>query len=154
MTRPCGEALLRGRNVRYFWPIFFASFCPNLVKLVILAGSRGLEVAQMTPLCSAKGHTTLNTPVLVRSLKLSSVGSSQYLDGWPPGMFELHRFFKCWSHYWGCSWDRCMCPRPLHVEMHGIYACRNGNYYIAKNVILFEAQKMSQKSLFKHFGAT
>ena len=27
----------------------------------------------------------LNSPVLVRSLKLSSVDPSQYLDGWPPG---------------------------------------------------------------------
>ena len=33
----------------------------------------------------ANGHITLNTPVLVRSLKLSNVESSQYLDGWPPG---------------------------------------------------------------------
>ena len=30
---------------------------------------------------SANGHITLNTPVLVRSLKLSSVEPSQYLDG-------------------------------------------------------------------------
>ena len=30
-------------------------------------------------------HTTLNTPVLVRSPKLSMVGPGQYLDGWPPG---------------------------------------------------------------------
>ena len=33
----------------------------------------------------ANGHITLNTPVLVRSLKLSNVELSQYLDGWPPG---------------------------------------------------------------------
>ena len=30
---------------------------------------------------NAYDHTTLNTPVLVRSLKLSSVGPAQYLDG-------------------------------------------------------------------------
>ena len=30
---------------------------------------------------NANGHITLNTPVLVRSLKLSNVESSQYLDG-------------------------------------------------------------------------
>ena len=29
-------------------------------------------------------HTTLKTPVLVRSPNLSSVNASQYLDGWPP----------------------------------------------------------------------
>ena len=33
----------------------------------------------------AYDHTTLNTPVLVCSPKLSSVGPVQYLDGWPPG---------------------------------------------------------------------
>ena len=33
----------------------------------------------------ANGHIMLNTPVLVRSLKLSSIELSQYLDGWPPG---------------------------------------------------------------------
>ena len=36
--------------------------------------------------CSlANGHIMLNTPVLVRSLKLSNIEPSQYLDGWPPG---------------------------------------------------------------------
>ena len=39
----------------------------------------------ISPLSDANGHITLNTPVLVRSLKLSSVEPSQYLDGWPPG---------------------------------------------------------------------
>ena len=61
-------------------------------------------------LTDANGHITLNTPVLVRSLKLSSVEPSQYLDGWPLGntgccwhsflMFdeqEINQFFdkKC-----------------------------------------------------------
>ena len=31
------------------------------------------------------GHTTLNTPVLVRSPKLSNVGPGQYFDGRLPG---------------------------------------------------------------------
>ena len=30
---------------------------------------------------NANGHTTLKAPLLVRSAKLSSVGSGQYLDG-------------------------------------------------------------------------
>ena len=33
----------------------------------------------------AYGHTTLSTPDLVRSRKLSRVGPGQYLDGRPPG---------------------------------------------------------------------
>ena len=41
---------------------------------------------------NASGHITLNTPVLVRSPKLSNVESSQYLDGWPPGNTGC-----CWS---------------------------------------------------------
>ena len=34
---------------------------------------------------TAYDHITLSTPVLVWSLKLSSVEPAQYLDGWPPG---------------------------------------------------------------------
>ena len=41
--------------------------------------------SQVLPHSFANGHIMLNTPVLVRSLKLSSIELSQYLDGWPPG---------------------------------------------------------------------
>ena len=44
----------------------------------------------------AYGHTTMNTPVLVRSPKLSMVGPGQYLDGSPPGntwCCRLHHLF-------------------------------------------------------------
>ena len=43
----------------------------------------------------ANGHTTLNAPLLVRSAKLSNVGSGQYLDGWPPGNTRC-----CWLFFW------------------------------------------------------
>ena len=46
------------------------------------------------PQLLANGHITLNTPVLVRSLKLSSVEPSQYLDGWPPGNTGC-----CWQSF-------------------------------------------------------
>ena len=36
------------------------------------------------------GHTSLNTPVLVRSPKLSNVGLGQYLDGRLPGNAGCH----------------------------------------------------------------
>ena len=45
------------------------------------------------------GHTTLNTPVLVRSPKLSNVGPGQYLDGRLPGNTGCRRLLfllKCW----------------------------------------------------------
>ena len=45
------------------------------------------------------GHTTLNTPVLVRSPKLSNVGHGQYLDGRLPGNTGCRRllfWLKCW----------------------------------------------------------
>ena len=45
-------------------------------------------IKMLTFSCSlANGHIMLNTPVLVRSLKLSNIETSQYLDGWPPGKF-------------------------------------------------------------------
>ena len=47
------------------------------------------------------GHITLNTPVLVRSPKLSSVEPRQYLDGWPPGNT-------------GCCWHSLFCPFYLY----------------------------------------
>ena len=46
------------------------------------------------------GHTTLKTPVLVRSPQLSSVGPCQYLDGWPPGNTGCcWHFFQQGSHF-------------------------------------------------------
>ena len=61
-----------------------------------------LEIVYIDPLNKAydfpqplaNGHITLNTPVLVRSLKLSSVEPSQYLDGWPPGNTGC-----CWQSF-------------------------------------------------------
>ena len=40
----------------------------------------------------------MNTPVLVQSLKLSNFGSSQYLDGWPPGKTEVTKYIFCREH--------------------------------------------------------
>ena len=41
----------------------------------------------------AYGHTTLNTPDLVWSRKLSRVGPGQYLDGRPPGNTRCCKLF-------------------------------------------------------------
>src|SRR4029434_4328569 len=41
----------------------------------------------------AYGHTTLSTPDLVRSRKLSSVGHGKYLDGRPPGNTRCCKLF-------------------------------------------------------------
>src|SRR4029434_3682131 len=41
----------------------------------------------------AYGHTTLSTPDLVRSRKLSSVGPVWYLDGRPPGNTRCCKLF-------------------------------------------------------------
>ena len=51
----------------------------------------------------ANGHITLNTPVLVRSLKLSSVEPSQYLDGWPPGNTGC-----CWQSFFVIIFKICI----------------------------------------------
>ena len=61
-----------------FWGQFSNSSSPFCSDV---RGWKSVNVA----LSNANGHITLNTPVLVRSLKLSNVESSQYLDGWPPG---------------------------------------------------------------------
>ena len=58
---------------------FSFSFC-----LLLHQGKSDSKTLDLS-LSNANGHITLNTPVLVRSLKLSNVESSQYLDGWPPG---------------------------------------------------------------------
>ena len=57
---------------------------------------------------SANDHIRLNTPVLVRSLKLSSVEPSQYLDGIKFGQFL----------YWIPNW------RLQNTEMNEKYRCR------------------------------
>ena len=58
-------------------------------------------------LSNANGHITLNTPVLVRSLKLSNVESSQYLDGWPPGNTGCCwlLFFVLFTHFSPLFWS-------------------------------------------------
>ena len=48
---------------------------------------------------TAYDHTTLSTPVLVWSLKLSSVEPAQYLDGWPPGNSRCCRLLFFFSHH-------------------------------------------------------
>ena len=71
-------------------------FCWLLYLLLTLGerdrGSRIMNLA----LSNGNGHITLNTPVLVRPLKLSNCESSQYLelDGWPPG-----NTWCCWLLY-------------------------------------------------------
>ena len=57
----------------------------------------------------ANGHIMLNTPVLVRSLKLSNIEPSQYLDGWPPGntgccWLSFFSYFKRKFAFFGTIW--------------------------------------------------
>ena len=61
----------------------------------------------------AYDHTTLNTPVLVRSPKLSSVGPAQYLDGWPPRNSRCCRLFLFFCSFF--SLPACV----LHGRIHG-----------------------------------
>ena len=73
-------------QIFFYLPKKLADFCQRKVGFLInfwkvTRGSTRLDLAPP----NANGHITLNTPVLVRSLKLSNVESSQYLDGWPPG---------------------------------------------------------------------
>ena len=70
-----------------------ASRQASFVSICHLDVRNGLVAGTFLPSKVANGHITLNTPVLVRSLKLSSVEPSQYLDGWPPGNTGC-----CWQH--------------------------------------------------------
>ena len=47
----------------------------------VIAPTMLLHIAIQVAVSSANGHIMLNAPVLVRSLKLSSIEPSQYLDG-------------------------------------------------------------------------
>ena len=58
----------------------------------------------------ANGHIMLNTPVLVRSLKLSNIEPSQYLDGWPPGNTGC-----CWLTIFFWFW---VCARLIWFYKH------------------------------------
>ena len=61
--------------------VIFQIFIIILI-LLVLKSSRDLRInMQDLPTVNAYDHTTMNTPVLVRSPKLSIVGPGQYLDG-------------------------------------------------------------------------
>ena len=64
----------------------------------------------------------MNTPVLDQSLKLSNLGSSQYLDGWPHGKTEVTKYFFVESmhvHSLEAIFSRPLhVSRSLHAEMH------------------------------------
>ena len=65
----------------------------------------------------ANDHTTLNTPLLVRSAKLSNVGSSQYLDGWPPGNTRC-----CWLLDFQLeTTPTCQKFQPKNLKKHFFY---------------------------------
>ena len=80
---------------------FSFSFC-----LLLHQGKSDSKTLDLS-LSNANGHITLNTPVLVRSLKLSNVESSQYLDGWPPGNTGCCwlLFFVLFTHFSPLFWS-------------------------------------------------
>ena len=80
-------------------------------------GLRVCKGNRLSPLVN--GHTTLKAPLLVRSAKLSNIGSGQYLDGWPPGNTRC-----CW-HFgvfaWcdaGVAWLVWVCLSLFHTFQH------------------------------------
>ena len=77
---------------------------------------------------SVYGHTTLNTPVLVRSLKLSNIEPSQYLDGWPPGntgccwlsFFSwFEKIFAFLGKIWVIKYILALFLVLVHLKIHG-----------------------------------
>ena len=78
--------------------------------MVIESASTGTKLRNVR-LAYVNDHTTLKAPLLVRSAKLSSVGSGQYLDGWPPGNTRCRwHFVKCVMHFFTiCSSSSSSC---------------------------------------------
>ena len=73
------------KKAEHFWLLSLRSlWCSAFFIWSPLMNACSWKTFKVT-LTDANGHITLNTPVLVRSLKLSSVEPSQYLDGWPLG---------------------------------------------------------------------
>ena len=86
----CLHCLLPWSCPSFYFYTFLSRGLPPLTMATIyqawhsIVPFRLLSSYNLTATC-AYDHTTLNTPVLVWSPKLSSVGPIQYLDGWPPG---------------------------------------------------------------------
>ena len=79
----------------------------------------------------ANGHIMLNTPVLVRSLKLSNIEPSQYLDGCPPGNT-------------GCCWlQHFLAKFPIFVFVLDFSNIVNNlvDRYIWKDLVMFSRCK-------------
>jgi hypothetical protein len=100
--------------------------------------------------CSlANGHIMLNTPVLVRSLKLSNIEPSQYLDGWPPGNTGC-----CWLSKTFCKvsqfWFLCSAwvdINNLVKRLESIFKYIRDSYWErAKSVLLLLTRVVSASS--------
>ena len=65
------------------------------------------------------GHTTLNTPVLVRSPKLSNVGPGQYLDGRLPGNTGCRKLL-----FWiNCRYEEFKISKITVIIVYVEYTC-------------------------------
>ena len=86
-------------KVSTFWkcPTVFQSAVQRSKGEKLKVGLKIRISFQLLPYSFANGHIMLNTPVLVRSLKLSSIELSQYLDGWPPGNTGCCWHFKLFN---------------------------------------------------------
>ena len=96
----------------------------------------------------ANGHIMLNTSVLVRSLKLSNIEPSQYLDGWPPGntgccWLSFFSWFKTIFAFFGrirvIMYTLALFLVLVHVEIHGNWSKFEENLFSRGFVILFES---------------
>ena len=95
----------------------------------------------------ANGHIMLNTPVLVRSLKLSNIEPSQYLDGWPPGntgccwlsFFSLFKtIFASFGWIWVIKYTLALFLDLVHLKIHGNWSKFKENPFSRGFVALFE----------------
>ena len=95
----------------------------------------------------ANGHTTLKTPFLVRSAKLSNVGSDKYLDGWPLGNTRCCWHFAFHTHI---THDNC-CVTDIRIYTQG---CINrADYYLFWYYPSHQPSTTPSSSLPNHIGS-
>ncbi len=71
--------------VRFRAPWLHRVFAPLILPLGARPATTCARLPPARSLAIASGHTTLNTPDLFRTPKLTSVGPGQYWGGGPPG---------------------------------------------------------------------
>ena len=130
---------LRVDRMRLWSSLFLlrSSGGPQVILSWDLVGCYGTLVSSVSePVVLAFGHITLSTLLLICFAKFCSIGSSQYLDGCPPGYTS-----SCWLSLCGLLEEKLVlsCSPPLAVSgfpafSKTVAAC--GNFLVVSSTVL------------------